>query len=119
MTISNALIFIQRDQQENQLCQRLHAASNILELQKIFIIEQLEFSEQDFNQAFHLQLVKWQEVEEADQLKGFKMGPFYLGFFKHHRRNRLGSKYDYSNTRQNCIYRDGLEKMDQAGRSIS
>ena len=73
MTISNALIFIQRGQQENQLRQRLSAASSILELQKLLMIEQLKFSEQDFDQAFHLLLVKCQEVEEAEQLKGFKM----------------------------------------------
>jgi ABC-type molybdate transport system ATPase subunit len=73
MTISNALIFIQRGQQENQLRQRLNAAPSILELQKALMIEQLEFSEQDFDQAFHLLLVKCQEVEEAEQLKGFKM----------------------------------------------
>lgn len=73
MTISNALIFIQRGQQENKLRQCLSTASNMMELQKLLMIEQLEFSKQDFDQAFHLLLVKCQEVEEAEQLKGFKM----------------------------------------------
>jgi len=73
MTISNALIFIQRGQKENHLRQRLNAASNMFELQKILAMEQLKFSDLDFDQAFHLQLVKCQELEEAEQLKGFKM----------------------------------------------
>lgn len=73
MTISNALIFIQRGQRENMLRQRLNAASNIFELKKILAMEQLNFSEQEFDQAFQLQLVKCQDVEEAEQLKGFKM----------------------------------------------
>lgn len=73
MTISNALIFIQRGQRENRLRQRLNAASNLFELQKILAMEQLKFSEQEFDQAYHIQLVKCQDVEEAEQLKGFKM----------------------------------------------
>ena len=58
MTISNALIFIQRGQQDTILRQRLNAAANIIELKRILAREKLNFSDQDFDQAFHLQLVK-------------------------------------------------------------
>lgn len=73
MTISNALIFIQRGQRETQFRQRLNTAANIIELKQILAEEKLTFSDQDFDQAFHLKLVKCQELEEAEQLKGFKM----------------------------------------------
>jgi hypothetical protein len=73
MTISNALIFIQRGQKESAFRQRLSSATTIFELQKILAMEQLEFTREEFDQAFNLKLVKCQEMEEAEQLKGFKM----------------------------------------------
>ncbi|MFH2092474.1 MAG: hypothetical protein ABIJ31_08935 [Pseudomonadota bacterium] len=73
MTISNALIFIQRGQIENRLRQRLNEATDISGIEAVLAEENLKFSDQDFDQAFHLHLVKCQEVEEAEQLKGFKM----------------------------------------------
>ena len=73
MTISNALIFIQRGQTEKQLREKLNTAANIIELRQVLSEEKLTFSDQEFDQAFHLKLVKCQELEEAEQLKGFKM----------------------------------------------
>ena len=92
MTVSNALKFIQRGQVENQLRQRLNAASTAFELQKILMIEQLSFSEQDFDQAFHLQLVSCQDVEEAEKLKGFKMWWTLLHKFLQQPSNQLSEQ---------------------------
>lgn len=73
MTMENALRFIKRGLGDNNLRKRLNTTSNVSEIQLILADEQLAFSPQDFDQAFHSRLLNCQELEDAEQLKEFKM----------------------------------------------
>ena len=73
MTIGNALSFIKRGQTDSALRKRLNAAGSPDELSEILAAEKLNFSEHDFDEAYHHQLTQCQEEEQADQLREFKM----------------------------------------------
>ncbi len=73
MTIGNALTFIKQGLKDSQLRKHLNSASSSAELYNVLADERLTFSLQDFDQAFHLCLVKCQEEEDAEELKEFKM----------------------------------------------
>lgn len=73
MTIGNALTFIERGLANSGLRERLNAADNLPERDNILAEEKLIFSAHDFDEAFHHRLTQCQQMEEADQIKEFKM----------------------------------------------
>jgi hypothetical protein len=73
VTIRNALAFIERGLRDTALRNRLNDARNLSELQHALEAEEILFSAEDFDEAFHHRLTQCQEEEEADQIKEFKM----------------------------------------------
>jgi hypothetical protein len=73
MTIGNALGFIKQGLGDKNLRNQLNRASSVSEVYEILDREHFAFSPQDFDQAHYLQLVKCQEIEQAQQIKEFKL----------------------------------------------
>jgi hypothetical protein len=73
MTIGNALGIIKQGLGDKNLRKELNRASSVSEVYQILAREHFAFSFQDFDQAHYLQLVKCQEIEQAQQLKEFKL----------------------------------------------
>lgn len=73
MTIGNAMTFIKRGMTDSKLRKRLYAASSIAMCDAILAEENLIFSPNEFEEAFHNRLTLCQQAEEADQLNEFKM----------------------------------------------
>ena len=73
MTIGNAVAFIKRGMTDSDLRERLYTASSIQARDEILADEDLLFSQQEFDEAYHNRLTLCQQAEEADQLKEFKM----------------------------------------------
>lgn len=73
MTIGNALNFIKRGMNDDQLRKRLNKASGIEGIDQILQEVHLDFSYNEFDEAYHHRLVQCQEESEADQLKHFRL----------------------------------------------
>ena len=73
MTVGNAIAFIKRGMHDSELRERLSSAASIWSRDEILSNERLQFSQHQFEDAYHSQLTLCQEAEEADQLKEFKM----------------------------------------------
>ncbi len=73
MTIGNALTFIERGLTDSVLRERLNAATGLPELDDVLAEEKLLFSAHDFDEAFHHRLTQCKEMEEAEQIREFKM----------------------------------------------
>ncbi len=73
MTIGNALTFIKRGLEDGGLRGRLNAAASLPEIDQVLAEEDLLFSANDFDEAFHNQLIQCQAMEAAEQLKEFKL----------------------------------------------
>ncbi len=73
MSIGNALIFINRGLEDNNLRGRLNAASRQPKLNQVLAEEDLLFSAHDFDETFHHQLTRCKTLETVDQLKEFKL----------------------------------------------
>ena len=72
MTIGNALAFIKRGMIDDALRRKLNRSIGTSGLFQILGDENLMFSFQEFDEAFHHRLVQCQEEHEALQLKEFK-----------------------------------------------
>jgi hypothetical protein len=73
VTVANAQKFIKRGLGDRKLRSRLNGASDIVELQKILEDEQLGFSPDEFDEAFHHVLTECHSMEAADQTKEFSV----------------------------------------------
>lgn len=73
MTIGNALTFIKRGREDNDLRSRINAAGTLSELNGVLDAEGLLFSPHDFDEAYHNRLFQCQFEDDADQIKEFKM----------------------------------------------
>lgn len=73
MTIGNAQGFIKQALGDNGLRTCLNRAASTAEVHTILARKSFQFSYDDFDQAYYLQLVKCQEMEQAEQLKEFKL----------------------------------------------
>lgn len=73
MTIGHAISFIERGLKEKALRGLLNSASNASELSLVLAGENLTFSPEEFDEAFHGKLTQYQVEEQADQIKEFKL----------------------------------------------
>lgn len=73
MTIQNALDFIKRGQQDEDLRHRLVKASGKEALEAVLSSENLAFSQAEFEEAYSLTLFKCQDEGNAHALMAFRM----------------------------------------------
>ena len=73
MTIQNALNFIRRGQQDQDLRHRLVKTDGKAALDAALADESLNFSQAEFEEAYSLSLFKCQEQGDADALMAFRM----------------------------------------------
>ncbi|GAB6906312.1 conserved hypothetical protein [Desulfosarcina cetonica] len=73
MTVANALTFIKRGLSEKTLRSRMNAADSVQAIEDILTEEKIHFTADEFDEAFYQRLRQCQEVDEADQMKEFKL----------------------------------------------
>jgi len=73
MTVANAQRFIKRGLADSKLRKRLNGASDMSELQRVLEDENLSFSQNQFDEAFHHILTECKTREAAEQVKEFKI----------------------------------------------
>ncbi len=72
MTVQNAIRFIERGISDSDLRRRLNTAPDEAACRKVLEEEDLAFSDQEFDEAFHHRLTQCREAEEADQIQEFR-----------------------------------------------
>jgi hypothetical protein len=80
MTIANATKFIKQGLHDSQLRDRMNTAAGIKERDAMLADERLQFTHDEFEDAYYNLLTLCTEAEAADQLKEFKNWWNYLNY---------------------------------------
>jgi hypothetical protein len=73
MTIGNAIVFIKRTLTDSVLRERLNAASDKEEFDRVLTEEFLDFSNNEFDEAYNHTLFECQNADKAEHLMDFKI----------------------------------------------